>query len=235
MKQAIVTSNLAADAYGIVRKRLVRGEVRLGQPISRRRLAAELGMSLLPVTIALLRLEYEGFLESRPRAGTRVRIPSPDDLHGHYVVRDALETHAARIFAAQASQKERDELRQLGAQVDALSAGSDRIRYVTAHHLFHRRIADAAHCMMLSATVEHRHALAAVWFCAMNDLPLHQPPRRHQALAETLAEAGPDGAAAAVSAHIASGLQHVLGALKPYFALRRKSSRTFARTAAGPH
>src|SRR5688572_15233658 len=132
MKQAIVTSNLATDAYGVVRKRLVRGEVRLGQTISRRRLAAELGMSLLPVTIALLRLEYEGFLESRPCAGTRVRIPSREDLHGHYVVREALETQAARLFAAQASPKEREELRRLGAQVDELSVGADRIRYVTA-------------------------------------------------------------------------------------------------------
>jgi GntR family transcriptional regulator, rspAB operon transcriptional repressor len=67
----------------------------LGQPVSRRRLAAELGMSFLPVTEALLRLEFEGLLESRPRAGTRVRIPSPQDVEGNYVVRQALETQAA--------------------------------------------------------------------------------------------------------------------------------------------
>jgi DNA-binding GntR family transcriptional regulator len=235
MKQAVVTSNLAADAYCVVRRRLVRGEVGLGQTISRRRLAAELGMSLLPVTIALLRLEYEGFLESRPRAGTRVRIPSRDDFHGHYVVREALETQAARIFAATASARERDELKRLGAQVDELSVGADRIRYVTAHHLFHRSIAEAAHCPVLAATVEHTHALASVWFCAINEEPLRQPPRRHQALAELLVEADPDRAAAAVSDHIASGERHVMGALKPYFALRRKSSRTFARTATPAH
>ena len=48
-------------------------------------------MSFLPVSEALLRLEFEGLLESRPRAGTRVRIPSPDDVRGHYLVRETLE------------------------------------------------------------------------------------------------------------------------------------------------
>ena len=49
-------------------------------------------MSFLPVTEALLRLEFEGLLESRPRAGTRVRVPTPADVEGNYVVRQALET-----------------------------------------------------------------------------------------------------------------------------------------------
>ena len=38
-------------------------------------------MSFLPVSEALLRLEFEGMLESRPRAGTRVRIPTREE-HG---------------------------------------------------------------------------------------------------------------------------------------------------------
>ena len=87
MKASAEASSLAEEAYGIVRRRIVRGTVRLGQVISRRKLAAELGMSFLPVSMALLRLEFEGLLESRPRAGTRVRIPSREDVLGHYVVR----------------------------------------------------------------------------------------------------------------------------------------------------
>src|SRR3989441_9785627 len=99
MKGSAETSSLAAEAYGIVRQRILRGELGLGQVISRRKLAAELGMSFLPVSEALLRLEFEGLLESRPRAGTRVRIPSRDDVRGHYIVREALEGPAAMLFA----------------------------------------------------------------------------------------------------------------------------------------
>src|SRR5947207_7110407 len=100
MRASAETASLAAEAYSVVRQRIARGELVLGQAISRRRLAAELGMSFLPVTEALLRLEFEGLLESRPRAGTRVRIPSPEDVRGHYIVREALEVQASKIGRA---------------------------------------------------------------------------------------------------------------------------------------
>src|SRR5918995_2115523 len=108
-------ASLAAEAYGYVRERILRGQLPMGQVISRRKLAAELGMSFLPVSEALLRLEFEGLLESRPRAGTRIRIPSREDVKGHYVVREALEVQAARLFATVATSGERAELKKLAA------------------------------------------------------------------------------------------------------------------------
>ena len=118
MRASPETSSLAAEAYGIVRRRIARGKVGLGQVISRRKIAAELGMSFLPVSMALLRLESEGLLESRPRAGTRVRIPSPEDVRGHYVVREALEVQAAKLFSQMATAGERTDLQKLAARGD---------------------------------------------------------------------------------------------------------------------
>src|SRR6202050_4090040 len=114
-------SDLAGEAYVIIRDRILRGELAIGQVISRRRIAAELGMSFLPVSEALLRLEHEGLLESRPRAGTRVRVPTRHDVQGHYVVREALEVQAAMLFATRSTPDERSELMKLAARVDALS------------------------------------------------------------------------------------------------------------------
>src|SRR5215204_3652948 len=113
MKETAEHSSLAAEAYSVVRQRILRGEIGLGQVISRRKLAAELNMSFLPVSEALLRLEFEGMLESRPRAGTRVRIPSAEDVRGHYVVREALEVQAARLFAAAATVDDRTDVKRL--------------------------------------------------------------------------------------------------------------------------
>src|SRR2546428_6725077 len=126
MKDFSTASSLAAEAYNVVRQRILRGELGLGHPISRRKLAAELGMSFLPVSMALLRLEFEGLLESRPRAGTRVRIPSREDVLGHYTVREALEMQGARLFAQVATARERVELKKLAVRVDALALQSDR-------------------------------------------------------------------------------------------------------------
>src|SRR3981081_2171691 len=130
-------SDLAGEAYVIIRERILRGEVAIGQVISRRKIAAELGMSFLPVSEAFLRLEFEGLLESRPRAGTRVRIPSREDVRGHYIVREALEVQAAMLFAAVATPDDRADVQKLAARVDAMSV-SDPSQYLPAHEKLHR-------------------------------------------------------------------------------------------------
>ena len=159
MKDSAAPASLAAEAYEFVKQRILHGELPMGQVISRRKIAAELGMSFLPVSEALLRLEFEGLLESRPRAGTRVRIPSRDDVRGHYIVREALEVQASMLFASVASAEDRAELQKFAARVDALAV-SDQSLYLPAHEKLHRRIADGSRCVALSLAIEKTHALA---------------------------------------------------------------------------
>jgi DNA-binding GntR family transcriptional regulator len=230
MRESAEASSLAAEAYGVVRKRIVRGKVRLGQVISRRKLAEELGMSFLPVSMALLRLEFEGLLESRPRAGTRVRIPSREDVLGHYVVREALEMQAARLFAKFSTSHERRELKKLAARVDVLALQTDRIPYVTAHQKLHRRIAECARCPALSHTLEQTNALASIWFCVARKPSATDPRRRHRDLIDVLCQGDADRSAQAMRQHIASGLQHTMEVLEPYFRLRNASGATFHRS-----
>ena len=52
-------------------------------------------MSTLPVSEALQRLQNEALIETVPRVGTSVRIPTPQDVRGFYVVREALESPAS--------------------------------------------------------------------------------------------------------------------------------------------
>src|ERR1700692_1082953 len=125
MRKPRESDSLSGETYVTVRERSLRGELAIGQVISRRKVAAELGMSFLPVSEALLRLEHEGLLESRPRAGTRVRVPTRPDVQGHYVVREALESQAAILFANHATRDERSELMKLALRVDALSVQSE--------------------------------------------------------------------------------------------------------------
>jgi len=227
MKAPAETASLAAEAYSVVRQRIARGELLLGQAISRRQLAAELGMSFLPVTEALLRLEFEGLLESRPRAGTRVRIPSPQDVEGNYVVRQALETQAAMLCADVATAAERSELRRLAARVDALSMKSDRSMYVTLHLKLHHRIAECARCDSLREAIERTHAMAMIWFCVMRKSSPDDSRRRHQDLVEEILSGDAMRIAGAVREHLAVGRRHTLELLEPYFST---SSRRFSRT-----
>src|SRR4026207_576248 len=127
MRNSADALSLATEAYNIVRQRILRGELVLGPVISRRKLAGELGMSFIPVSEALQRLEVEGLLESRPRAGTRVRIPTREDVCGPVVGRAALESQAAMLLARVATAAEREDLQRLATRVDALAARPDRM------------------------------------------------------------------------------------------------------------
>jgi len=230
MREHAEQSSLASEAYGIVRQRILRGEIGLGQVISRRKLAAELSMSFLPVSEALLRLEFEGLLESRPRAGTRVRIPSPEDVRGHYVVREALEAQAAMRFTQVATAGERTELRKLAQRVDTLSMQSDRALYLTVHQKLHARIAECAHCPALLDAIERTHALASIWFCVMRQPQASDSPTRHSELIDAVCSGDPLQASDAVRQHIAVGMERSLEVLQPYFRLRKATGRTFYRS-----
>ncbi len=231
-----LSDSLAAEAYLTVRERILRGDLAIGQVVSRRKLAAELGMSFLPVSEALIRLEVEGLLESRPRAGTRVRIPTRQDVEGHYAVREALEVQAARMFAQVATVEERSELKKLAARVDAMRSQPDanRFVYLSLHERLHRRIAECARCPALSEAIEKTHALASTWRCTGISGPSDsEPSRRHLELLETLAEDDPGAAAEAMRRHIAGSMQRALERLEPYFRLGKRSRKRYARGAGG--
>src|SRR6266478_1994480 len=88
---------LSDQAYLLLREQILRGVFPPSAVLSRRKLAVEFGMSLLPISEALQRLESDGLVESRPRVGTRVRTPTLEEVQGRYVVREALEAQAARL------------------------------------------------------------------------------------------------------------------------------------------
>ena len=236
MKNPQGEDSLSAEAYSVVRQRILGGELAIGQVISRRKLAVELGMSFLPVSEALLRLEVEGLLESRPRAGTRVRIPTRQDVRGHYVVREALEVQAAKLFAEVATPAERAGLRRLAARVDALSVAPDgnRARYLGLHEKLHRRIAECGRCPALCDAIEKTHALASTWRCVARREPGAAPPRRHQELMEVLGNGDPGAAGEAMRLHISGAMERAIERLEPYFKLRRSAGKTYARGARKP-
>src|SRR5438105_4538943 len=115
---------LSDRAYVLIQESILRGQVRPGTVLSRRKLADEFGMSLLPVAEALQRLEVEGLVEIRARAGTRVRIPKPEEIRGRYIVREALESQSARLCCQRATLQQRLELVLLAEHLDTLFARS---------------------------------------------------------------------------------------------------------------
>ncbi len=163
--------SLAQLAYERIRERILKGEYPPGSALSRRKLAEELGMSLLPISEALQRLDSAGLIETRPRAGTRVRIPPKKEVLERYMLREALESQAARLFAANATPKEREDLLKAGEQLDKLYAICDEgdadpefLYSVRLKHVrFHIRIAEGGRCTLLQSAIEREQDMLYNW------------------------------------------------------------------------
>jgi DNA-binding GntR family transcriptional regulator len=211
-------ASLAQHAYLAIRDRILKGELKLGAPISRRKLAVELGMSLLPVAEALQRLEAEGLVESRPRIGTRVCRPNAEDIRERYEIREALESQAARLFAEKSSLRERQELKKMAEEMDDLfklcfnSRTDTESLYVihNYHAQLHRRIAECTGCRLLCQALERNHVMVFNWLydVAAERPPL--PPHFHRELVEALSSGDPEVADRAMRRHVRYGLQNIL-------------------------
>lgn len=73
-------------------------EIAPGDLLNRRQIAEDLNVSVAPVLEAIVQLEADGILESIPRKGTRVCGMRMEDLRGQFILREALECQAARIY-----------------------------------------------------------------------------------------------------------------------------------------
>jgi DNA-binding GntR family transcriptional regulator len=236
--------SLCDKAYLAIRDEILRGQLRPGTPLSRRRLARELGMSVLPVTDALRRLEGDGLVESRARAGTRVRVPSEKDVRELYELREALETQSARLFAQRATAAQRLEMRRLALQVDQLFSrleadSSDpafRFEVHSRHVELHMRIADHAGSGILRQMIERNHVLILNWLFDVAGRRTALPPGFHSELVEALVSGDPARADAAMRAHVRYGLPeiatHICALDAPEWRERRQRAQSPAE--AGP-
>ena len=223
-------SRMVDQAYDLIRERLLRGELAFGDSVSRRELADELGMSILPVSAALQRLEDESLIESVPRVGTRVRVPTPQDIRGFYVVREALESQAARLFAVRADGGARKALKEMALRVDDLyreCAGSQDVPEQTLfklrdlHMRFHRRIAEFAGCPYLLQCIEKNQIYVFNWLYDRFFGRASLPDDWHVDLAEALTTADAGQADAAMRKHVGYQLDRLIRLLEPYLTIGR--------------
>lgn len=225
MKRKLETISLSRQAYLEIRTSILNGRRALGSPISRRKVAEELGMSVVPVSDALQRLEAEGLVESWPRVGTRVKIPTMQDVRGHYIVREALESQAARLFAQKASPAERDEILRAAANLDEqyhhfalgeLSQEED-FRLHEQHFQFHMRIAECGGHSALCQAIERNQILTFNWLYDSAINRRNFPPAHHGTLAEALCHGDVSKADAAMRSHVVYGCEDLLRRLTSLF------------------
>jgi len=215
--------SLADQAYHLVLDQMLRGSLPVGSVLSRRKLAQHFQMSIVPVAQALQRLEIEGLVESRPRAGTRVKAPNEDEIRERFELRQALECQSARLCAERSTFQERLELRRLAAKVDALygkassqDPNDDRVFAANEYHTnLHMRIAQYSRSKLLKSEIEKSHVLIFNWLYDTTAAPRRLPSNFHSDLVNAIVEGNMQKAEEVMRAHVIYGLKSIQLAMEP--------------------
>ncbi len=195
---------LKEKVYQQLRSSILSGDFAPGDLLNRRGLAKEYGTSPAPVHEAMIQLQCEGFLETLPRRGTRVKTASRENVRGHMIVREAFECQAARLICGDVVKNNMDSLKALALETDE-GCVSDLER-ADREVNFHVGLVETAGCEAL--TREYRKVMQIGLFYRINlimSIPHIQPVKRHILLLEELAAKSPQEAEDSMREHIWSG------------------------------
>ena len=127
-----------------MRRAIVSGELKPGEPIRQEVLAERLGVSRVPVREALKILQGEGQVEYQPHRGYSVTRLDLDDLREVYRIRQLLETEAARISVAAFTDAEIKALSEAARDVDLAGDVEDFVAMSAANRRFHFLLVEGA-------------------------------------------------------------------------------------------
>lgn len=132
----IVVQTLADRIFAIVRERIIAGAIPADRPIRQDALAAELGVSKIPLREAMARLEQEGLLHGVANRGYMISALSAAQAEDIYGLRLKLEPSAAARAALVADDEDRAALVAAFEALDQ-AAATDLARVAICNRRFH--------------------------------------------------------------------------------------------------
>ena len=174
----IVVRTLSERVFEIVRERIVTGQLATDMPVRQDALAAELGISKIPLREALGRLEQEGLLTSQANRGYVVRPLSADQAEEIYALRLAIEPAAAAYAAAQAEAAERAAAEEAFHRLDT-AAGNNLAEVAVRNRDFHVALVRPGRRLLTTQLIE-RLAILAERYVVAHLQPAGRETRAHR-------------------------------------------------------
>ena len=203
----IVVRTLAERVFEVVREQIVIGRLAGSTPIRQDALAAELGVSKIPLREALGRLEQEGLLMSQANRGYFVRPMSAEQAAEIYALRGSIEPAAAAHAAAAADNPAREAAIAAFERLDGAVHGN-LAEVAVRHREFHIALVRPGGRLLTTQLVERLSILAERYVVA-HLMPAGRESRAHREHRDLLdAWMARDGAAleTLLSQHIAATL-----------------------------
>lgn len=180
----------STTAYEYIRKAILNGDYRPGQPLLEAELAKKTGVSRTPVREALRQLESEGLITIRPNLGAAVKSMTMKEYREMSEVRQALESAAAGLAALHRTDA---DLKAIGSALDKMArtveiiAKDDHEQYallkeVTQEDIrFHLAILSAAGNDLMKREILRLHLIKRVVSDIHPDMARIQPSTSEKA------------------------------------------------------
>lgn len=193
-----------ARVYDLLRRAIIRMELRPGQVLSETELARQLKVSRQPVREAFIKLAEAGLVEVRPQRGTYVLLISRREAEAARFIREAVEVAFVRQAAAQADPAVVAALKESIAKQDRARRAGDAADFLQQDEEFHQLIAHGAGCESSWKLLETLKAqMDRVRFLSFPDTtPVATLIDQHQAIVDAIAAGEPERAEQAMRLHL---------------------------------
>lgn len=188
----------------LLRQRIFRRTLRPGERLVESNLCDELQVSRAPLREALLRLEREGLVETRPHRGAVVVEVSEEDEAGIAELRIALESIALRRAAETQDPALIEKLERELSRMNQFALENESTEAALAHVEFHRILGHASGNKRLQGFIEQltSQSLALRAYTVLPPAILRDLGSRHDAILDVIRSGESDRAGEVIAAHI---------------------------------
>jgi len=141
----IKTQKKSDVAYEVLYEKIISKSFVPGQRLDLVFIETQLGISRMPLRLALTRLEYEGLIEIVPQSGTFVTNPSSKDLADSFDMRVVLECYAIDLAISHLTEQNLQKLKKYIGEMEELiqTDNWDPIyhKYIDIDTKFHKELA----------------------------------------------------------------------------------------------
>lgn len=195
-------TTLPAQIHGFLEEAIIRGEIAPSTRLHADEIAANYGVSRIPVREALRSLHEAGWVEIRPRYGVYVRERSMTELRELFEARSGIESQIAGLAAARRTDEELATLRSIVDAGRAAARDGDMDATANTSIRFNQVMRDSCRnsvLAVLSASLEKR---ARFYFAMVEGRLGADWVSVEEQLVEFIAERDSEGAATAAREHI---------------------------------
>jgi DNA-binding GntR family transcriptional regulator len=206
------------DVYAWIRQAITSGRFVPGQRLSERELARQYGVSRTPIREAFRHLIQEGLVVYKPNSGYRI-IPLSEELARNIlVVRETLESMAARLAALRDPKATAQAMAKTLPKARRAYREGQLSELIAANQSFHQALVESSGNSVLEAM--YRTLQGYIGLMMSLSLSWHRRPvetfREHGEILRALKSGNPDTAERAIRRHVRSAYAGVLRNVRQY-------------------